>query len=438
MTDFWQSHPDGSRDLLRLLTVSGKWLAWPDKEADLNDAGSKRVAGCRELVEDTLNNALHSTNVVVLLGSGASFCAKDEGVSNAPSMWHLWHAVRDAYGSKGFDQLVKDVMGDLPEEGKENIEGLLSLCKMSLELLRARVKDDLLHSERQKLENLEKFIKTAEKTILEKVDFVKPSTDLTAHTGFVRKLARRSPEKPRVKLFTTNYDLCIETSANRLGVVLVDGFSHAAVQRFNRDHFQHDIVRRSFKGTKADYLDGVFHSYKLHGSVDWRRQRDGAVIRSQAVTSDDLRPVLIYPRSTKYQEAFETPYLDMFAALQEALREPDTTLIVSGFGFADDHISAPIWSAIETNLSLRVILCDRGFVPHHHLDALDAHEIDLELDQQRPYQKKIIKLVQQGDSRITVLNGRFEDLAHALPEISGKTDRQLLQDRLAKLGEANE
>lgn len=84
-----------------------------------------------------------------------------------------------------------------------------------------------------------------------------------------------------------------------------------------------------------------------------------------------------------------------------------------------------------------MILCDRGFVPHQRLDAIDAHEIELELEIQRPYQTKIIKLVQQGDSRITVLNGRFEDLAHALPEISGKTDRQLLQDRLAKLGEPN-
>lgn len=436
MTDFWDSHPHGNKDLLCLLTGSGKWLAWPDKEADPQDAGSKRIAGCREQVEDTLNNALHSTNVVVLLGSGASFCAKDAGVSNAPSMWGLWHAVRDGCGHEAFDHIVKNVMGDVPATGKENIEGLLSLCKMSIELLKVRVKDDILHDEFSRLESFEKFVETAEITILEKVDFVEPETDLTAHAGFIRKFARRSPEKPRVKLFTTNYDLCIETAAARLGVVLVDGFSHAAVQRFNRDHFQHDIVRRSPKGTRADYLDGVFHSYKLHGSVDWRRQTDGVVIRSQAATSDDLRPVLIYPRSTKYQEAFETPYLDMFAALQEALREPDTTLIVSGFGFADDHISAPIWSAIETNLSLRVILCDRGFIPHQRLDVLDPHVIDLELEKQRPYQRKIIKLVQEGDSRITVLNGRFEDLAHALPEISGMTDRQLLQDRLAKLGEA--
>ena len=436
MADFWDGYSDGNKELLRLLTSAGKWLAWPDKVVGQQDAGSKRISGCREQVEDSLANALHSTNVVVLLGSGASFCAKNRGETKAPSMWHLWHAVREAYGHSAFDQIAKDVMGDVPDAGKENIEGLLSLCKMSIELLGVRSENDLLFADRSKLEGLEAFIRAAEKTILQRVGFVDGETDLPAHMAFVRKFARRSPEKPRVKLFTTNYDLCIETASSRLGVVLIDGFSHTAVQRFNRDHFQHDIVRRAASSTKADYLDGVFHLYKLHGSVDWRRQMDSMVIRSQADTTPSLKPVLIYPRSTKYQEAFESPYLDMFAALQAALREPDTTLIVSGFGFADDHISAPIWSAIETNLTLRVILCDRGFIPKERLFDPDAHSIDLEIEVQRPYQKKIAKLVKQGDSRITVLNGRFEDLAHAVPEIAGKTDRQLLQERLGRLGEA--
>jgi hypothetical protein len=285
------------------------------------------------------------------------------------------------------------------------------------------------------LVQLREFVATAEREILDQVGFVRSDTELPAHTGFLRKFARRSPEKPRVKLFTTNYDLCIETAGLRLGVVLIDGFSHSAEQRFSRDHFDHDIVRRAASSTKADYLDGVFHLYKLHGSVDWRRRLDEVVIRSVDAPGDDRKPVLIYPRSSKYQEAFESPYLDMFAALQAALREPDTTLIVSGFGFADDHISAPIWSAIETNLSLRLVLCDRGFVEHQKLFDEEAQEIDLDLAGQRPYQSKIARLVQQGDTRITMLNGRFEDLADALPMISGKTDRQLLQDRLEKLRE---
>lgn len=347
--------------MLRLLTRDGKWLRWEGEIEDPNDPTKKPKAGCKDQVEEALLAALHSTNVVVLLGSGASFSAKNDGGPNVPGMWHLWEAVKNGCGEGAFNEVAQSVIGQVPAEGEENIEALLSLCKMSIELLEVRAEKDAAFPDRARLEQLKEFVATAEREILAQVGFVRSDTELPAHTGFLRKFARRSPEKPRVRLFTTNYDLCIETAGLRLGVVLIDGFSHSAEQRFNRDHFDHDIVRRAASSTKADYLDGVFHLYKLHGSVDWRRRSDEVVIRSVDDPGDDRKPVLIYPRSSKYQEAFESPYLDMFAALQAALREPDTTLIVSGFGFADDHISAPIWSAIETNLSLRLVLCDRGF-----------------------------------------------------------------------------
>lgn len=438
LLNYWSDRPEGNKKLLRLLTREGRWLRWESEKEDPEDARKKPKAGCREQVEEALLAALHSTNVVVLLGAGASFSAKNEGGLKAPGMGDLWQSVKNSVGEDAFNKIAGAVIGHVPAVGEENIEVLLSLCKISIELLEVKAKGDVSFSDQPKLDKLKDFVTAAEQTILDQVGFIRSDTELPAHISFLRKFSRRSPEKPRVKLFTTNYDLCIETAGLRLGVVLIDGFSHSAEQRFNRDHFDHDIVRRAASGTRADYLDGIFHLYKLHGSVDWRRRADEVVIRSLDSPSNNLKPVLIYPRSSKYQEAFESPYLDMFGALQAALREPDTTLMVSGFGFADDHISAPIWSAIETNLSLRLILCDCAFVEQHKLSDEERQEIDLDLDLQRPYQRKIARLVKQGDTRITMLNGRFEDLADALPMISGKTDRQLLQHRLEKLREGDD
>jgi len=127
----------------------------------------------------------------------------------------------------------------------------------------------------------------------------------------------------------------------------------------------------------------------------------------------------------------------MFAAFQAALREPDTALIVAGFGFADDHISAPIWSALESNLTLRLVLVDPSFISPVKLDDFPApdHLIELEMPQ-RTYQKRIFRLVQEGDPRIAVLNGRFEDLVDAIPAIAGETDRQRLQMRLDLIRDA--
>lgn len=359
----------------------------------------------------------------------------------------LWHAVRGKFiaddpldGSDDFDNMVHEIVGKAPtKDPKGNIEAgdietLLSLCKMKLELITVSATEEEKKETNGPFRKLTKFIEKAEKAILSKVDFVSGNTELTAHKAIIQKLAKRAVEKPRVKLFTTNYDLCLEEAASRLGVILIDGFSHSAEQRFNRDYFHHDLVRRPISGTRADYIDGVFHLYKLHGSIDWRRRADSVVIRSRSTDASALKPVLIYPRSTKYQEAFETPYLDMFAALQAALREPDTTVIVSGFGFADDHISSPIWSALESNLSLRFIMVDPSYIPSQELDAIEPeHVIKANISGQKAYQNKIMRLVQEGDPRITVMNGRFEDLVDAVPTIVGETDRQRLENRLDQI-----
>lgn len=447
MSDFWTKKP-GAAGNLRLLTREGKWLAWEDQEADPSDASSKRIAGAKGRVNEVLTQAVHATNVLTLLGSGASFCAKTAGPLQAPGMSDLWHAARekvcenDLIDHSNFDNVVLDVVGSLPPEvnGKQqagDIENLLSLCKMKLELMEVRAKENEKTDPGGPIIKLKAFIRKAEGAILEKVDFVDQATALPAHRGLIQKFAKRAVDKARVKVFTTNYDLCIEEAASRLGVVLVDGFSHSAEQRFNRDYFQHDVVRRQTSGTKADYIDGVFHLYKLHGSIDWRRRVDGVVVRSRA-SDPALKPVLIYPRSTKYQEAFEIPYLDMFAAFQAALREPDTALLIAGFGFADDHISAPIWSALESNLSLRLILVDPSFIPAVKLDAHPApdHLLDVGLPT-RKYQNRMARLVAEGDPRVTLLNGRFEDLVDAIPAITGESDRQRLQMRLDQIRDAS-
>ena len=425
---YWIHQPPSASNL-RLFQSDGTWLAWDDREED-----GKARRGARGHVEERLLSALNATNLMALLGSGASFAAKNANGKQAPGMGDLWDDARQKVGEAEFDRVVAAVWGTT---NKKDIESLLSLCKMTVELQAARGGVSAQDAAEGQQVDLKAFVQTAEQAILNRVDFVSEVTDLSSHKEFLRRLARRSAEKARVKLFTTNYDRCIEEAAVARSLVLIDGFSHSAVQRFNRDHFQQDIVRRSASSTRADYVDGVFHLYKLHGSMDWRRRKtDGVVIRRLA-QDESHEPVLIYPRSSKYQEAFAPPYLDMFAAWQAALREPDTTLIVSGFGFADDHISAPIWSALESNLSIRLVLCDPGFVPETELDGSgligEAHEIDKTNDKLKDYQTRILRLVRESDGRITVLNGRFSDLALALPEIMGETDRQRLEARLERI-----
>jgi hypothetical protein len=142
--------------------------------------------------------------------------------------------------------------------------------------------------------------------------------------------------------------------------------------------------------------------------------------------------VLIYPRETKYQEAFEPPYLDMMGAFQGGLREPDTALIVSGYGFNDDHICQPIIAAVEANMSLKVIICDIAFLNDASL-ANDPQVVPQDAPMRtagNPYFTRLKDLVLAGDERLHLINGRFEDLTQALPDLIAATERERHADRL--------
>lgn len=421
--DYW-AETAARKDNLRLLVPGKGWVAYSDR---LDDEGKVAERGSREDVESALINALSASNFSTLTGAGASLCARNaDGKLQAPSMSDLWNAVAAAVGPVEFAAIC----AKFPNAAlNDNIEKLLSLCKIYLELNEAAAADD------EDVSSVRNFVTQAESSILARVDFVDQKTALPAHEAYVRKVGRRGFRKARGKLFTTNYDLTLEEAARRLRFTVIDGFSHSLDQVYDRQHFELDIVRREATKEAPDYIPNVFQLYKLHGSTDWRRI-GGEVVRSR--DSEKGSPVLIYPRSSKYQEAFDPPYLDMMGAFQASLREPDTALVVAGFGFNDDHISRPIISALESSLSLRLVICDPGFIASENdlrgvAPALPAHILPVGNPHPNAFLARIMSLVERGDPRIHLINGRFEDLADALPDLIGETDRERHVERVKVL-----
>ncbi|TXH35612.1 MAG: SIR2 family protein [Rhodospirillaceae bacterium] len=421
--DYWKEIGAG-RSNLRLLVPNEGWVAYTDRAAE---DGKATARGSQEIVDSALINAMSASNLVTLIGSGASLCARNaDGVPQAPSMTDLWNTVKTAVGNAEFEEICnrfsKARLG-------QNIEKLLSLCKVYLELNEAAAEDD------EDVVKVRSFVSSAEASILARVDFVDHGTILSAHESYVRKVGRRGFRKARAMLFTTNYDLAFEEAARRLRFTVIDGFSHTLDQVYDRQHYELDIVRRGGPKESPDYISNVFHLYKLHGSTDWRRIGD-EVMRSRDNKSG--KPVLIYPRSSKYQEAFEPPYLDMMGAFQAALREPDTALVIAGFGFNDDHISRPIIAALESNLSLRLVICDPSFISSEGALRGTAAEpaaqaIPVGAAHTNSFLEKIISLTLRDDPRIHLMNGRFEDLADALPDLIGETDRERHVERIKSI-----
>ncbi|MBU3594813.1 SIR2 family protein [Polynucleobacter sp. 86C-FISCH] len=374
-----------------------------------------------EKIQRVLSEIIRCQNLVVLSGLGTSLCVmegEDRLKRRAPTMPDLWKRVRLAYDpdNKGpWEKLLELVRH---ENSNENIEELLSECKVAENFLRDK-----------DLKILQNFIELAEKEIRSAVNFLNQTDALPIHGAFLQRIARRSTGKGRAKIFTTNYDLCFEHAAKNGRFVVIDGFSPTLPPTFDPVYFTYDIVRRSSDGDASAFIPNVFQLYKLHGSIDW--ERSGGEIEKKYNTS---KPLLIYPRSSKYEQAFSQPYLEMMAAFQTSLREPNTGLLIVGFGFNDNHIAEPIMSAIRSNLGLKVVIVDPSLVKsidvHKYvqdggsLDDVDDDELlsDQGSARKNPFLNKILQMIDQGDARLTLLNGTFEDISKGIPDMAAETD----------------
>jgi hypothetical protein len=191
--------------LLRLYVPDQGWKAYADKLSEIDNKVA--AIGSKRALESALLNTLNATNLLLLTGSGSSFAAKNETGKTPASMWDLWIAVRTKVGEETFGKIC-EMFPSSPIN--ENIEKLLTLCKLYLELNEK--------SEDARTTCIRDFVKDAERAILDRVDFVEHSTNLDAHASFIQKIGRRGLRKPRARFFTTNYDLCFEEL--RAGTVL--------------------------------------------------------------------------------------------------------------------------------------------------------------------------------------------------------------------------
>lgn len=360
----------------------------------------------REELKAFLLSSLQMQHVVVLAGSGTSLGP----VTKGPSMWVLWDYCVNTNPGTGdvvrtvaptAAQVIAEVGYDVAVE-KENIEALLSRCDAYLQV---KVSTEVAD-----------FITASKKLILDKCSEFLDSADdkqLAAHRTFLHRLSRRRVRDSRLKLFTTNYDLCFETAAGKQGLVVLDGFSFTQPRHFDPRFFLYDIVRRPTTGDDVGTpLEGVFHLYKLHGSVNWSRVEGGDI--EVVAKPEPETACLIYPAKGKYQQSYVQPHLELISNYFSVLREPNTCLIVSGFGFNDDHLSEPILAAIRTNPHLRLIIVNPS------ADDLTARSVE-----KNKYWETLFNLAKQGED-VWLINASFGDFAEMIPDLKSLTPAQRL------------
>jgi hypothetical protein len=398
--------------------ADGRWESLTAKAGGTPDeqkAESTRAARAKKTLHDQLLSSLQMQHVVVLAGSGTSLGDSVGG----PSMWTLWDHCVNSNPDSG-----KSVRTEKPEatavitkvgydkaSNKENIEALLSQCDAYLQCNPAEA-------------SVAKFVEVSKQTILRKCsEFIDPSkTDqLESHRTFLHKLSRRRVRDSRLRLFTTNYDLCFEAAAGKQGIVAIDGFSFSQPRYFDPRFFQYDIIKRTaVTGELGTPLEGVFQLLKLHGSVNWERQSEVVTIN---LNPDPNRACLIYPAKGKYQQSYIQPHLELFSQYFSSLREPNTCILTIGFGFNDDHLSEPLLAAIKTNPHVRAIV-----VSLHAKGCSDGSDTR----RTNRYWQTWYQLAKDG-ADVLIIDATFDEFAKLIPDLKSLTPAEQLAKSVAAL-----
>lgn len=150
---------------------------------------------------------------------------------------------------------------------------------------------------------------------------------------------------PYQRIFTTNYDLCVERFLRKHFLSYQDGFE-------SRPGYG-----RVFTGS---WPEG--HGYtlcKLHGSIDWFEIEGGPIVQMLGVPGETLYAdtikgrSMVYPAGEKY--ALTSPYAECLFYLRRALREERQCLVV-GYSFRDLAINNAFTDAVRVNPELGLVL----------------------------------------------------------------------------------
>lgn len=167
-------------------------------------------------------------------------------------------------------------------------------------------------------------------------------------------LQSNNPTAINYQIFTTNYDLVIESYFHDKSLPYECGQGQNAKLDI-KQHANSDLYGKNISH---------FQIYKLHGSVNWYVGENGALQwgTTAAIPGESTlmgapveRELMIYPAAQKY--TFREPFYDMFHHLKQSLLNHDTCYII-GYSFRDDDILGVFHDALDAQNALHLCLID--------------------------------------------------------------------------------
>ncbi|UXT62716.1 SIR2 family protein [Staphylococcus aureus] len=149
---------------------------------------------------------------------------------------------------------------------------------------------------------------------------------------------KRTEQKSKVSIFTTNYDLFNEYALENNNIIYSTGIQNTILKKFDINQFKCRVVDDTNRyKEKWQPVSKEANLYKIHGSINWKSNEEGEL--QQIDFNDEDDQVVIYPTMLKHKETAQAPYSELFREFSNCLQIKDTTLIIIGYGFPDEHIN---------------------------------------------------------------------------------------------------
>lgn len=328
---------------------------------------------------------LRLENIGILLGAGASVCA------NGKTMSETW-----GYFSEKHQPDVKwlEVNGFLTDDcvilsGDDtvyNIESILDALSIAIAdgfRTEAERMPEYCQTQARLYKSLIAASELDEKWWLSETGPNVETPELQYHRSVIQKLiSSRQPGQPSPWIFTSNFDLAIEWAADSIGVNIINGFAGSQSRRFSPQTF--DLGFRNVRA-RGEARFGCYNIYlaKLHGSLNWTEYNNELIeLSPRAAWSNiceykkgeeksDKPPCSILAGRSKYFQTIGYSYGEIVRRYAEFVSQPQTAMLVFGYGFGDSHINR-LFSLALNNPTFHLVV----FLPEFK-DIQDIDKIPL-------------------------------------------------------------
>jgi len=285
--------------------------------------------------------------IIILLGAGAS---KDAGIPTSVDMIQRieqlleekdWEQFRDLYNYiKSAIYYADGISGKFGSAVQFNIERLINTLN-ELEKKEEHTIYPFIGNWNIKLIELAEadFIKISEfknKIIHELRDNWILIEDYSQASYYSKLLDFKDQYTFSLRIFSLNYDLCVEKNCSSRPI--------------ERGFEQRKWDWRSFDGQDEET---AIYLYKLHGSIDWKRNEAGILTYSDEpgkIDTDDLEIIF----GTSYKMQYIDPFL--FFAYEFRRYCLESKLIITiGYGFGDEHINGIIGQALNNDKDRKIL-----------------------------------------------------------------------------------